>query len=1042
MASDHDPYQRHLFFEHPDNGGSAKLPQDKLRFLKEVINSVPAPIFFKDRNTLFQGCNSAFLKLFCLTREEVVGKTTFELFPEEFARRNHAVDQRLFRREVPEERYETTVVRDDASQRQVVIHKAWLDLEGGGEGIVGVIIDITERKQAEKALLESQTLLQRVFENIPDLLSVVDREFRIQASNWHGGFEYVPEHLRVDHPRCHEVYYPDQGSFCQPCHLEEVFRTGKVVTREKRNSKIGDLEIRAFPVCDENNQVVLAAEYIRDISHRKAAEAMLRESEQQMRRITDNMLDIVSEADHEGIFRYLSPSHRAVLGFDPETLIGTCLYELMHPEDLERMRELFQVTLPQLQSVRAEFRYRHADGHYLWLETVGKCTLDAQRNTNGAVFASRDISERRRAEDGLREVHQTLQTTIQASPLAIVVLDNHACVKLWNPAAESMFGWTRAEVMGRPYPLITPTREGESLSSLEGIDHGECFHSIETRYRRKDGQLLHISCSRAPLHELDGPILGSVSVLADITERKRSETALKESEANYRAIFDAANDAIFVLDIDTGAILDINRKLCEIYGYSRSQLLRLPIEAVSAGIPPYTQENALAWIHLAVDGRSRVFEWKARKKSGALFWVEVTMKGAMIGGSYRALAVVRDISERKRAEAALKESEERFRQIFEQNEDPAFLLEPYSLTIFDANSAVSTLYGYSKAELLSTGIGLLMDPGELAALAEKLAGGQQAELKKKSWSHISALETLDQKGKTVIVSFRGKIIRSQGIPYIYCTLRDITEKLRLRDERNELQAKLLHTNKMTAIGTLASGIAHEINNPNNYIMSNAQFLNDTWQDLQAILEKHADEYGTFSLGGLPYQEALESIPILLAGISEGARRIRNIVTNLKDFARQEECTENRCVDVNQAINAALVILSNKIQKHTDHFFCTLRPDLPHIMGKFQKIEQVIINLVLNALQSLPGRQLGIYLSTSYNAAQKRVLIKIRDQGVGIPEDIKCRIMDPFFTTRHKTGGTGLGLSICYVIINDHKGTIDFKSEVGKGTTVTLSLPVL
>jgi signal transduction histidine kinase len=148
------------------------------------------------------------------------------------------------------------------------------------------------------------------------------------------------------------------------------------------------------------------------------------------------------------------------------------------------------------------------------------------------------------------------------------------------------------------------------------------------------------------------------------------------------------------------------------------------------------------------------------------------------------------------------------------------------------------------------------------------------------------------------------------------------------------------------------------------------------------------------------------------------------------------------MDLNKAIEAALVILANKIKKHTDHFFCNLAPDLPPVKGHFQKIEQVIINLVINALQALPEKRLGIYLSTTWEAASRKVLLKIRDQGEGMPEDIRNRILEPFFTTRQKTGGTGLGLSICYAIVSEHQGILDFDSQPGRGTTVTLSLPAV
>jgi hypothetical protein len=654
---------------------------------------------------------------------------------------------------------------------------------------------------------------------------------------------------------------------------------------------------------------------IRDITERRRAETALRERKDLLHRITDNMLDLVSEADQHGFFRYLSPSHEPVLGFAPEELVGTWLYDLMHPDDLERMRIIFQDTLPALKSVRAEFRYRHADGHYLWLETIAKCTTDELNRVNGAVFASRDITERRRAEIALREVNQTLQATIQASPLAIFVLDREGCIQLWNPAAQQMFGWSEEEVRGKYYRLAPDHLEQEFRQNLARMNQGEKFHGQETKRRCKDGTLLDISFSTAPLYDQKGRIIGTVGILEDITERKRTEVALRESE-------------------------------------------------------------------------------------------------------------------------------ELFRQIFEQNEDPAFLFDPDTLAILDANAVAVRLYGYSKKALRSGGLNLIMKPMVLASFAQKLVNEQVGFADDAPWRHVSPLNTIDSNGNVVMASFRGRLLRSRGQVYFYGTFRDITEKLRIRKERSEMQTKLIQANKMTAIGTLASGIAHEINNPNNYLLANAQFLEEAWPDIRNTLQEHADSNPDMTIGGLPAQEAFKDIPQLLQSLIEGSRRIKNIVTSLKDFSRQDDESTRRPVDINRVINAALVILANKIKKSTDLFSCHLTSGLPPVMGHYQKIEQVIINLLINALQSLPDRQAGVFLCTSLQESPRSVVIKIRDQGTGIPEEIRSRILDPFFTTKHKAGGTGLGLSICYAIINDHKGTIDFASEIGAGTTVTVTLPVL
>lgn len=900
----------------PSLDGTASCPGGQGLF-DELIRLAPDPVFFKYADGTYQRCNAAFERLLGLEYKQIVGKTDRDLFLPPIAHVNRHNDTILLREKIPCHQYETSIVSYEGRRREVIIQIAPLRLEDNTVGILGIIRDVTERRRAEAALHERQDLLHRITDNMLDLVSEADE---------HGFFRYLsPSHGPVLGVVPEKLVGTWLYDLMHPDDLERMRITFQVTlpalksVRAEFRYRHADghyiwLETIAKCTTDKLNRINGAVFASRDVTDRIHTEQALRHNEEQLRRITDNMPALVSTADTDGIFTYLSPSHRGMLGFDYEGLVGTCLWDWMHPDDMERMREAFQVTLPEKKRVHEEFRYRHVDGHYIWLETVAKCTMAGLRVT-GSIFASRDITEQRRAEIALREVNQTLQATIQASPLAIFVLDRQGCIELWNPAAQQMFGWTEKEVLGQRYRLVPEGQESEFLENLARMNRGEKFHGQETRRRRKDGTLLDISFSTAPLYDQKGRIIGTVGILADITERKRTEVALRESE-------------------------------------------------------------------------------------------------------------------------------ELFRQIFEQNEDAAFLLDPHSLSILDANAAAVRLYGYGKEHLRSGGLALLMKPAVLASFSQKLAGKQGVCRDDAPWSQISPLGTVDRRGNTVMAAFRGRLLRSRGQVYLYGTFRDITEKLRIRKERSEMQAKLIQANKMTAIGTLASGIAHEINNPNNYLLANAQFLEEAWPDIRRSLQEHAEHRPDLTIGGLPVGEALRDIPQLLGSLIEGSRRIQNIVSSLKDFSRQDDEAMRRPFDINRVINAALVILANKIKQSTDHFSCDLKEGLPRIMGHYQKIEQVVINLLINALQALPDRQSGVFLSTSLQQAPRAVVIRIRDQGIGIPEEIRGRILDPFFTTRHKSGGTGLGLSICYAIINDHKGTIDFESTVGVGTTVTVTLPVL
>ena len=641
-----------------------------------------------------------------------------------------------------------------------------------------------KRNTNGKTLLASKKLFYNILNAIPDFVSVIDRDFRLVFCNWRGGYENLPPAQRRKKMHCYEVY--NSSKRCEPCHMEEVFRTGKPVINEKFNPLVGNLEIHAFPIFDEAGNIVMAGEYHRNITARKSA------------------------------------------------------------------------------------------------------------------------------EDALLNANLMLAAIIDASPLAIIALDTEVKVTLWNPAAESVFGWKKEEVLGRPYPIVSADLREELLENIRLLNEGGVRRFMETRRMHKDGSLIEVSLSTAPMLNSEGSAIGYMAIMADITERKQAQQALRESEANYRTIFDAANDATFVFDAENGRMLDVNLKMCEMYGYSREEVLQLNVEELSAGFPPYTFEDVLKHIWKTTSDRSQMFEWLAKDRSGRLFWVEVNMKGAVIGGEYKVLAVVRDITERKIAE----------------------------------------------------------------------------------------------------------------------------------EENRRMQETLLQANKMAAIGTLASGIAHEINNPNNFILSNAQFLSDIWPDINRILTRYAEDNGEFFLGKLRYSEAGAVIPKMFNGLTEGAHRIKGIVTGLKDFARQEKTSLDQTVDVNKVIEAALSMLQNKIKKHTDYFECSLDEKLPPVKGSFRQLEQVIVNLTMNALEALPSRERGINIATSYSKYLGQIIIKVRDEGIGMTEDVLNAIFDPFFTTKLDSGGTGLGLSICFTIVKEHNGTIECDSKPGEGTTFLVRIPAL
>jgi polar amino acid transport system substrate-binding protein len=252
---------------------------------------------------------------------------------------------------------------------------------------------------------------------------------------------------------------------------------------------------------------------------------------------------------------------------------------------------------------------------------------------------------------------------------------------------------------------------------------------------------------------------------------------------------------------------------------------------------------------------------------------------------------------------------------------------------------------------------------------------------------------------------------------------------------------MMEVSKMVALGTLVSGVAHEINNPNNFIMLNTPLLLDAWESSRPILEEYYEKNGDFLIGGMPYTEMRGNIPVLFSGILDGSKRIKQIVEDLRDFVRRDGSDMTQSFDVNGVIRSAISLLSIIIMKATTHFSVEYGKELPPIKGNFQRFEQVIINLIQNACQALPNAQRGIFLSTSYDEKKQVIVVRIQDEGMGIPADVLPRIAEPFFTTKQDFGSLGLGLSISSRIVREHGGTLNFTSEQGKGTTAEIVLPV-
>jgi polar amino acid transport system substrate-binding protein len=270
---------------------------------------------------------------------------------------------------------------------------------------------------------------------------------------------------------------------------------------------------------------------------------------------------------------------------------------------------------------------------------------------------------------------------------------------------------------------------------------------------------------------------------------------------------------------------------------------------------------------------------------------------------------------------------------------------------------------------------------------------------------------------------------------------DVTE-LREAERRERLQREHLYqTAKLVSLGTLLSGVAHEINNPNNFIRMSVDNLEVLWSDVQAILDRLHTDSENVTLGGLSYDKSRDMAKTMLEAIREGSERIAKLVSDLRDFARKRDARDYELVDLNDVLEASINLIRGTLNKATSRF--TFQPPKRQttIRCNRQQIGQVVVNLLTNACQALESRDEGISVRVRKGAGGAWVELVVSDEGRGIPAEEIHRVTDPFYTTKLSESGTGLGLAVSHRIASDHGGTLEFASREGAGTTVTLRLPV-
>jgi PAS domain S-box-containing protein len=519
------------------------------------------------------------------------------------------------------------------------------------------------------------------------------------------------------------------------------------------------------------------------------------------------------------------------------------------------------------------------------------------------------------------------------------------------------------------------------------------------------------------------------------------------NESAFRAAFDGTRDAIFIHDAQTGRVLDVNESMLEMYGLTREEAMDPSLGALSSGEEPYTQERAVAYVRAAAAGEDQQFLWHARRTDGTLFWVEVSLRRTSIGRSSIVLAVVRDVDQRVTAERDLREAQSLLHAAVEQSPAGIIIADAPDVRIRLCNSTALGIRGGEGDALKDIPVelhprrwqtfhpnGKPFAPTELPLSRAVLYGATSKNVDviirrpdgQERWVLANAAPVRNDEGQ----------ITAGVVVFL-----DVTEMRAAQAEADERRRQLMHADRMVSLGTLVAGVAHEINNPNTVIMLSAPEVEMMIGAVMPALEEYCKLRDDSRLGETTLEDFRRQVPELLQNILGGSERISRIVGELKSFARDDPAELKRSVNVNDIVRAAVSLASNRIRLATSRFRCSLGEGLGPVLGNYQRLEQVVINLLVNAAESLTGQDQAVEITTASEPGGQQVSICVRDEGCGMDEDTLKRATDPFFTTKRESGGTGLGLAISMRVIEEHGGEIQIRSTKGSGTTATILLPV-